>query len=69
MLTAKPTNNKQDNLTQAQQEQIQADIAAAQPLVGLPEPPSVLEAEYKGASRPWVRLLSGAFGTRDGLTD
>lgn len=46
-LTPAP-QTKQDTLTRAQQEQIEAEIAASQPLVGPPEPPSVLAAEYKG---------------------
>lgn len=41
---------EQDRLTMAQQEGIRQQIAAAQPLVGPPEPPSVLAAEYQGAS-------------------
>lgn len=38
---------EQDRLTMAQQEEIESQIAATQPLVGAPEPPSVLLPAYK----------------------
>jgi len=38
---------EQDRLTMAQQEEIESQIAATQPLVGALEPPSVLLPDYK----------------------